>query len=330
MNARYQFFVCIVLLAGCIDDAPHDNPLDPSSPAYVRVGSMTGVITIANQSTAIAGATITDLDENILVRSDTFGYFVFNHLSSGTHTFVCTKENFTNDTFRVDIQDRASTHVVRGLNGAPVVVSQNILARKIDQYFPSPQYFVEVTAEVIDPNSSLDLDSVWFSVVDTLRFPLAPIPGTNNFITTIYKNKLPTNTIQWLVGKPLYIVSRDDNGAVNIGSPFFVTRVIEQTANPLYPSSLNNDTTTVFPEFRWDPPDVTFNYSYTLSLSRIDGGTQTIVWMKEGISSIDQSLQYPNDGSVDSLQQGTHVWSISVVDDFGNYARSKESSFVVK
>ncbi len=327
MSTRTHFIIYIILLAGCIDDAPRDNPLDPLSPAYTEAGSMTGVVRIANQSTAIAGVIVTDLDENVFVMTDTLGYFVFNHLSTGRHRFVCTKENYTNDTFQVEIQDRVSTHVVRGLNGAPVVLSQNILTRKIDQYFPSPQYFVEVTAEMTDPNGDIDLDSVWFSVADTILFPLTNPIGSKKFSTTIFKNQLPTNTIQWLVGKSLHIVSRDDNRSVNIGSPFFVTRVIEQTASPILSNTDSLDTSF---ELKWSPPDVTFNFSYTVTISILVGGVPLVVKTYTSINSFFEKITYPYQSGDAPLQQGSYLWSVTVVDEFGNYARSKESTFTVK
>lgn len=323
MRTRYLYLISIVLIAGCIDDAPRDNPLDPDSPAYISSGSITGVIKIANQSTAIAGAAIADLDESIFVVTDTLGYFVFNHLASGRHTFVCSKENFTNDTFQVEILDRASTHVVRGLNGAPVALSQNILTRKIDYVSFSPKYFVDIVAEVNDPNSFLDLDSVWFSVVDTIFFPLKPVAGTNTFITTIYKNELPTNTIQWLVKKPLHIVSRDRQSAISISDPFFVSRIIENTSTPVFPSQNTLNTDSIY--FRWTPPDITFNYTSTVTVYQ--AGTENVVVSYPGLISFYE--RYPTDGSFLHLDPGNYFWAISIVDDFGNYSRSKESYFTV-
>jgi hypothetical protein len=34
--------------------------------------------------------------------------------------------------------------------------------------------------------------------------------------------------------------------------------------------------------------------------------------------------------SSDTLSAGEYVWTISVVDDFGNYSSSKEASFIVR
>lgn len=325
MNKRHYILIVVAILAGCIDDAPHDNPLDPLSPAYKTAGSVKGVVRLAHQSVGVAGVMVTNVNENIFVLTDSAGNFVFNRLTAGVHRFVCSKHNFTNDTFQVEVNDRVTTQVVRGLNAAPVIISQNILTRKIDQYFPSPQYFVEITAEVDDPNSLNELTSVWF-VVDTLQFPMEYSLQSKKFVTTLYKYSIPTNTIQWLVGKPLYIVARDTVGAIGTSAPFFVTRVIEQTATPL-PS--NTDSLPTF-ELKWLPPEVTFNFSYTVTLSRIDGGVPTLLRTYSGINSFYEKLTYPYDSNDAPLSPGNYVWSVTIVDDFGNYARSKESSFTVK
>ncbi|MDD8017516.1 MAG: hypothetical protein PHP42_04015 [Bacteroidota bacterium] len=319
------------MMIGCIDDVPHDNPLDPLSPSFKKIGSLSGHVIIANQTTGVAGADISAIDDGISVTTDSLGNFSFVQLSTGTHRFVCTKQNFSNDTFSVNIQSGVSSQVLRSLNGAPIVLSQKILTRKIDQYFPSPEYFVEIAANVTDPNGFNDLVTVWFAA-DTLRFPMSYSPTSRNFEATLLKSNFPTNTIQWLVGKPLHIISRDTNNAVNISDPFFVTRVIENGATPTDPSPFNNDTIKISPfSFNWTPPNVTFNYTYTLTVSRIiNAGIQSVVWTNSGIHSLTQTQQYPPDGSTPLLQPGNYVWTISVVDDFGNYARSKESSFVVQ
>lgn len=322
------FLLFIVLLNGCIDDAPRDNPLDPQSSSHVKTGSMTGRILIANISVGIADATITSKTENISVQTDALGYFTFPLLSTGVRTFICSKMNFTTDTFSVTIQAGQIAEIFRGMNGAPVTTFKQIVTRKIDQYFPGPQYFVEISAAVSDPNGITDLDSVWFAVVDSIRYPLTYSVATKTFIATIFKYDFPTNTIQWLVGKPLTIISKDVNKAINKSDAFYVTRVIENEAAPISPSPFINDTVSADSiVFRWSPPSVTYNYSYKIILSRVESGIQTVVWLRDGIGSFneDQAYEGPN------LESGkNYVWTITMVDDFGNYSRSKESAFTVK
>ncbi len=295
--------ILVVLLAiGCAD-APRDNPLDPLSPSYKGEAAVTGSVTLKNLGTPVTLAQVRAVEEGVLVTSDSAGRFAFRRLSPGTQTIVCTKDNFSPDTQRVVLTTGASASVTFLLNGAPVVLSQKILSRKIDQYFPSPQYFVDVSTAVTDPNGITDLDSVWFAV-DSLKIPMDYLPSTKLFQTTVFKYDLPTNTIQWLVGKPLHIISRDRSKAVNISDAFFVTRVIENGATPSSPSSANNDTTNGTPILKWSPPSVTFNYTYSLSVLRVDAGTEAVVWVRTEINSTYEEFQFPVDGSVPPPEHG--------------------------
>jgi hypothetical protein len=321
--------ILFLLLATSCADAPRDNLLDPLSPNYQGDGAVTGSVLLKNIASRIPGAQIRSLEEGLAVMSDSAGAFIFRRLSLGTQTLVCSKDYCVPDTQRIVLTSGSSQSVTFVLNGTPRVLSQQILTRKVDQYYPSPQYYVDVSADITDPNGITDIDSVWFKV-DSLQFPMDYLPSTKLFHTTIFKYDIPTNTIQWLVGRPLYIVSRDLSQAVNISDPFFVTRVIEYGATPVSPSSQNNDTTNGTPLLKWLPPSVTFNYTYTLTISRIDGGTPTIVWIHPDVNSYYEEWTFPSDGSGQVLVPGDYVWAVTVVDEFGNSCRSKESFFVVR
>ena len=323
---RAVCFLLIFLAIGCAD-APRDNPLDPLSPGYTGQGTLSGTVVLKLQGTPVPLAQIQVLQEGLSVTSDSLGRFVLHRLPVGQLAVVCTKEHFTPDTQRVAMTAGGAPSISFSLNGAPVVLSENILTRKVDQYYPSPQYYVDVSAQVTDPNGVADLDSVWFSA-GTILYPMAYDPTLQQYQARIFKYDIPTNTIQWLVGKPLSIVSRDRSGALNTSVAFYVSRVIETGATPVYPSSLNNDTTGSAPLLKWLAPDVTFTYSYTLTISRDDAGTQTVVWELSNVNSLLLQYQYPS-GSP-PLDPGNYVWSVTVVDEFGNFCRSKESSFVVQ
>ena len=325
-------FCACMFMSSCFD-APRDNPLDPSSPQFTNTASVHGRVVLLDQNSSIASATISSMQDGVSVSSDAEGNYSFNNLAVGIQTLVCTKENFVPDTQQIILQSRTTKEVLFELNGAPFVLTQNILTRKIDQYYPSTQYFVDVTASISDPNGIVDVDSVWFTV-DTLLFPMDYSVSTKQFQITIYKYDLPTNTIQWLVNKPLRIRSKDRSNAVNFSTPFYISRIIENSATPAYPTvntiTLQMDTTGSTPSLQWLPPDVTFNYTYTLILSRVVSDIRTVVWTYPNLNSSSLQLQFPADNSGLILLPGEYVWTISVVDDFGNYSRSKEAPFVVQ
>jgi len=328
-----SLFYALMLISGC-KDAPRDNPLDPNSPQYTNTASVKGRVLLLNQNSGIVSAGISSLQDGVSVSSDADGNYSFNNLTMGKQTLVCAKENFVPDTQQIILQSLTTKEVVFELNGAPYVLAQNILTRKIDQYYPSPQYFVDVTASVTDPNGITDIDSVWFSVVDTLIFPMTYSVSSRLFETTLYKYDLPTNTTQWLVNKPLRIRSKDIHNAINLSAPFYVSRIIENTATPTYPTfntaTSQKDTTGSTPLLQWSPPDVTFNYTYTLTLSLVVSDIRTVERTYTKLNSSSMQLQVLADSSGLPLSAGDYVWTISVVDDFGNYSRSKEAPFVVQ
>jgi hypothetical protein len=342
---QYSYYILLFSLAffyGC-HDAPHDNPLDPQSPGFISTAGVMGTVTVLNQNTPLVSAMITSKEDGISTISDASGSFSFNHLTIGTQTLICSKFNYTSDTQHIVLQTQTTPRIHFTLNGAPYAVSQNIYTRKIDQYYPSPQYFVDITTSVSDPNGITDIDSVWFAVTnpsggfigsDMLLFPMIYDVSSRLFKTTIYKYDLPSNTIQWLVNKPLQIRSRDFQSAISYSFPFFISRVIEDAAVPTYPAmnttTLAKDTTGSTPLLKWSPPDVTFNYTYSLTISRTTSGIRNEVWSTTQVSSLNNEFQFPGDNGGKSLESGDYVWTISIVDDFGNYSRSKEASFVVK
>ncbi len=328
MNSSRSIIIGFALIFSACSDAPRDNPLDPLSPRYQSIAAVSGRAFVLIQNTPVSRARVTCLENGLSVLTDSAGICQFLTLDAGSLTFVCSKVGFVSDTQKIVLDAGTPQQIQFGLNGYPFVVSQNILTRKIDQYYPSPQYFVDISASVSDPNGIEDVDSVWF-VVDSMQYAMGYSLSTKMWQTTIYKYALPTNTIQWLVGKPLTIVSTDRSNARGTGAPFYVTRIIEDEAAPIYPSSLNNDTTGSTPLLKWTPPNVTFYYTYTLSISLVSSGTESVVWTYAGLSFGSESLQFPHDNSGQTLGLGNYVWTISVVDEFGNYSRSKESAFVV-
>jgi hypothetical protein len=337
MKFPYSSLLLGVAFVGCAGDAPHDNPLDPASALFAAEGQVIGRIVIANKTDGAADVTVTEMEHQLVKTTDSSGNFSFSNLASGVHQFICTKENFTPDTFSVTVASGTTEHITRFMNSAPVVSFAQVLTRKIDQYFPGVEYFVDISATVTDPNSTdgngiYDVDSVWCAVADTLLYPLKYDPAANWYVATIYKRDFPTNTIDYLVGKTLTIISKDRNDAMNISTPFFVTRVIENTAVPISPSSLNGDTISAWSDlnFSWTPPNVAFNYTYTITLSKATPALPVVVWTLQGISSIKEKFLYTSAANADTttLDSGTYIWSILVVDEFGNYARSKEASFV--
>ena len=319
----FYYLSCIAwLLGGCVQDAPHDNPLDPQSPGYTGTGSFGGRVVLVNLTdSGVAGVRIATLPSTLAIMTDSSGRFQFPAIPAGSYDIIASKETYSSDTIHLSIVTGVGQTVTFLFNGSPEVLTTKILTRKIDQWWPNPAYFAELSASVGDPNGVSDIDSVWLSV-DSVVFPMAYSVTEKNFQLSLTSYQLPSNNLEWLVGKPLTVVARDLSKSTSTSAPFFVTRMIEQEATPDSPA--NQDTVTSAPVFQWTPPDVRFVYTYTISVVHVFGGTEATVWSQENVGNHLLTFQYPS-----TLEKGTYFWTIAVVDEYGNYARSKESPFVV-
>ncbi|MCL5268319.1 MAG: hypothetical protein M1469_09485 [Bacteroidetes bacterium] len=313
--------LCLII-SGCAPDAPHGNPLDPMSPNYSPTGVLTGkVLSLSPPYTGIPQAlvTIEQTGEAQYTASD--GSFKFSNAPSGNATIIVTKPSYLSDTLNIALQTGKTYDEEIHIDALPQVGNAGVVTSKIDQWWPGPVYSALVTANVVDPDGIGDIDSIYVQV-DSLAFTMNYSLTDKDFQANIDATQLPNQDLQWLVGKELIVSAVDRAGAVGQSAGFYVSRIIEPEATPTFPTSL--DTTTATPAFDWNPPSISYNYTYQLQVVSLAGGTQTVVWSMSGLSSSDVSYTYPG-----TLPSGTYFWTAAVVDDFGNSSRSKEASFVV-
>jgi hypothetical protein len=195
----------------------------------------------------------------------------------------------------------------------------------IDQWYPGPVYIDTVSAAVTDPDGFLDINTVYVCI-DSLTFAMTRSAG-DVFQVAINADSLPNQDPQWIVGKQLEVFAVDQEKGVGRSSGFYVTRTIESEPKPTSPQSADT-ITTGFPTFEWDPPTLSFDYTFQLKVVSLAGGAQTLVWSKAGISSSIFSYDFHDSG--DSLADGEYYWTVAAIDQFGNSSRSKEAAFIVR
>jgi len=314
--------LCALTIAGCVSDVSHENPFDPLSANPKAGGRLSGRIVLMDQpSVGVPGAVITTLPARSVAVADSQGYFAFPDASPDITALVAGGANVVADTAAVTLATGESRSVTIPLNAIPTVSSVRIITRKIDLWWPNPIYSASVTAVANDLNGVNDLDSMWVTV-DSLSFGMTYSVGARQFQAVINASELPSNTLEWLIGRQVHVRARDKRLAVGVSAPAYVARIIENEAAPVFPAP--QDTASASPEFKWTPPSALFAFSYTISVVRLDAGTQTIIWTQDGIGSYLRTFQYPA-----ALQTGNYFWTIAVVDEYGNIAQSKESSFIV-
>ena len=315
-----------MLLAGtmlsCAPDAPHDNPLDPSSPGFANSGTVLGtVVLMSDPRIGIPSAEVMLAPSGPVYLTDASGGFALTGLPAGTAVVIASKSGLLTDTVMITVQAGSSLPLEIQLDALPVITQGQIITKKLDEYFPGPTYLAQISADIGDPDGLTDLDSVW-SVIEDLWVPMSYSPASRLYEATVFDFDLPTNNLQWLVGKELRIVARDVPGALAEAANLYLTRIIEESAVPVSPAA--GDTTGPSPLLQWNPAPVTFFHTLTLEIVRQDAGTQTTIWSQALVDAGLQEFQYAG-----SLTPGSYFWTVAVVDEFGNMCRSKPSSFLV-
>lgn len=309
-------------MLGCVADAPHENPYDPSSPSYRGSGTIYGTVTVRDKpEVPLAEVWIHVASQRKATKSDSAGFFWLEDIGAGKVSVLFLRENFSPETVTVALNVGESKRVDVAMNGYPTIASAVILSRRIDG--SSPVYFVDVRALVSDPNGAADIDSVWFLVEDE-RYPMDYNIGNKQFEVRLQSSVLP---VEYLIGKQLYVLARDRYAAEGLSYPFALAQPIEVVALPQHPQS--GDTVTVPLLFRWSSPQVSFNYSYSLTLARLQGtgANQTVVWKTtiEPIRSDVTSYLYAL-----TLPSGRYSWAIAIVDVNGNWSQSAEQTFIIR
>jgi len=310
------------MIKSCVPDAPHDNPLDPDSPAFTNSGEVAGRVTSFYEPyIGIPGALVQVGPYGIAAWTKAGGAFSVAGIPSGNVSIIVSGAGYLSDTVEASVSAGRTVNVDVHLDALPVVSSCKVVTRKIDQWWPGPVYSALVSGLVTDPDGPGDLAAVTLQV-DTARFAMTYVIESQAYQVTVNASALPQGNLEWLVGKTFSVVARDKPGGTTMGKGFQITRIIQDAPVPIFPTAL--DTATASPEFIWVRPSLPFSYTYKLELFRLDLGLPSLIWSISNLSAAVTQYRYP-----DRLSAGLFFWTISVVDEFGNLSRSKEASFLV-
>jgi len=189
------------------------------------------------------------------------------------------------------------------------------------------QYWLFINAQFDDPDT---VDSVWV-VKDTLWLGMLSPTGSDNptHMLEINENSLYDQhglILQNIVGHDLIIHFTTDDGDTLSSDLFTLKRVLNNIPVAIEPN-YNSVLTESNPTLIWDSYDAEFNFLYGVEITHVAAsGFRSLIYDQSGISSSDTShttsepLQVVEDPSY-------YYWTLKVIDDFGNIARSLEAQF---
>lgn len=331
MNKSIHKIIPIIYLSligqiSCFNNADRTNPLDPKSDNFKNVGSVSGkTLTFYNPFNALSEVEVRMEPGLFVTRTNAVGEFLFNNVPVRNYHISAQKEGFVSPPDSITVLLGQTTAIEFKLDGLPIISSFSIVSCHISRWWPQNDLFLlEIMAEVQDFDGVNDIEMVQFEIPDmsfsdTLQVTQSP----GIFMARITESQLPGGNLQNVLGRQLVVKAVDQAGFENSSQPKLLIRIIEQ--EPRFKSPAGDSLDVSRPLLKWIPMNLSFNFTYKIEVFRVDEGFSNMV---ESFTNIDPaifSIQV-----TETLPSGTYFWTVAVVDEFGNWSRSKEASFVIK
>jgi len=326
INSLKIFYLVLLIsfsLISCLDDVPHDNPLDSQSKKYGF--TINGKVrTLYAPVKLISNAVITLLPVNTKFFSNNEGNFEITGLLPGEYTVHCTSDGFAQDSININLQSNMDIDFF--LDGLPFFEKIIISTHQVTRSFPvEAMFFLQLDVQVSDLDGIADINSVFFeipelNVIDTLEASLT----AGLFSKRLSIDDLPVNTIHTLIGRTFLLNVSDDAGITTKSDKRFLTRVIEETPIPTQPISFQTVVSDSI-QFIWEKVRPPYWFTHTIEIFLINQQLLTKVFEIKNISGTDNTIMI-NAG----LPSGDYVWILTITDEFGNTSSSsKEATFHV-
>ena len=345
--SRWYFPLYLSLLsvllgvAGCFGDVAHDNPFDPRSDDFSPAARVEGII-MDRTDRPLAGVqvkiTLTSSASILQSSTDQQGRYSFDRVVPGTYQLFAEKQGFAAaiDSISVDGFGGVSKNYV--LNGAPQFDEVQIRTAHINRVWPPPTDFtlLEVMAHVSDMDGNIDLEKAWLEVdalgvSDTLMFT----QEAGVFKKDLNTQDLGVGSMQSILGEELVLKARDRLGHTSETSPLKVARIIAETpvvASPQAGTVLSE----VQPMLTWLCQAIPYTFSYRVEVVRVDDVVRNSVTVLDNLDPNALCVDQPDSNQQEAtiqvdipLSVGSYFWTVAIVDDFGNWSRSKEAGFVI-
>lgn len=186
-------------------------------------------------------------------------------------------------------------------------------------------YAIAVEATIIDPDT---VDLVWVRA-DTLNIgsPLNRIPGSNSWYGEFQDTDLADERLGTLIGVPLSLHHLDKAGFHCVTEPFNIARIIYDAPVIVSPD-VDELVDTLSPVLTWENFSADYDFTYSLEIIHVTQASgDTLIYRKEGLSPqlTTHYVETPLTAEREFL-----VWTISVVDNFGDISTSYEARFRIE
>ncbi len=321
-----KILLATLFVAGCIDDATRDNPLDPVAGGEGVTVVLSGNVGHYYQpALPVAGAEVLLMPEGRLQLTGSNGSFEFANMAVGEYTVIARHSAYRSDTLTVTI-DGADVQAGLQLNAIPTISNAKITTHHISRWWPSQDtYFIEVNAQMQDFDGTGEIKTVYFDV-PALAFSdtLTPAAFNGQYQRVFLENRLPLNSMYELEGKVCTLSCRDSVGNDSVVEELFAARIIDTTPIVVSPAAL--DTVRSFPaDFTWKPVQVAYPYHFRIEIYQINFGLYTLIYEADEIAASQTQFTLNQ-----SLSAGDYFWVVYIVDEFGDTSSSKEGAFRVE
>lgn len=326
-NWGIYLLIFILSMTFCFNNADRDNPLDPRSKNYQYYGTLQGyVYTFYAPYQPISSAMICLIPGNQTTITNQSGAFSMENILAGNYLIIASYSDYATDTIQVEIRANQTTSIQFNLDGLPQLDSLTLTTGFIHESYPfEPTRLIDCIAKTFDPDGLADLASV--SVVipgiefkDTLG--VSQVVGT--YQLRIKESDLPINHLEELLGLPFFIELSDKAGEICRYGPHYLVRIVDEEPKIISPRGsvlVDNQ-----PILKWQSLQLTYPFSFKIEIYAIseDQVLYPAIYTFTGISSNKSEFQINS-----PLPVGLFLWTISIVDAWGNWSRSNPATFQV-
>lgn len=254
------------------------------------------------------------------------GEFLFSNLAAGDYQLFVARAGYAADTLSVKTLQRQTVAVAMRLNGVPQVDSVKIVTARVDSQTDSTIFFLEATAFASDPDGISDVKRLTLIARDFAFSDTLTLVDRNGIWQRRFEQaELPNAALLSWLGHPMQIRVEDFLRHQKTVGPFFISRVVEKTLEPMAP--IDSVVTKSPLRFIWKIHPMVYPYTQDVEIFRLVAGFPNFFAAIRKIDASANNAVFP--GGV-LPPAGNYFWTVKLVDEFGNWSRSKEAAFRIE